>query len=877
MPRISKWVLPVVFVLVILIVVLGFTLPFFVKPDFLSNLLSEAVQKNSDYLLSVENPKFSVFPVPSFEFSDVKLWAKRETGKTGTSEPVVTAQKIRCLLSPYPLLFKKIAFSKIEVDNADFEYQGIQMTGAKIKLENVGSLQWIKIQADGKWLQNKSNVSLKGRFKANFDKFNLNQAAFQMQVSLQSVSIFELAGIWLPQWTAQIQRGTVRAGLDFNKEENQSTVLVNGEIDLRDFIYHSQKDTALLSAPGQYKLDFENSYDIDSQIVNVKRMDLSTPFAKFLVKGSFDAKASQLENVQVSSSQIVLDNLHTFILPLADLMPVNFGFSGEAQMELRARGTLSQLKMNGQMNLTNALLTYSKYFVKSKGTSFLIMSDEMMLRHGTELDGGIDVQLKDIKMKGSLVKYDLAKKTGEITFVTNLIPLEGAEEYFPTLSEYKLRGNVKLFANAKGNFEAPGVLIGMGHVAFNDVAAESKTGAPLLQKLNGKVDAGPFEVETGGIQLDFGNTHFNIQAKMFLQKTKPVLVQIESPAFDIRNFVLQMRKVFQVMQIPDTFSESDAASLPKSAPRIERERKTVDWEGIEKSIQGFVQPDAKLENFILELGYENKEWTIRKLEFNIYGGHVSFMGSLKLGEDEPLYQVALEVNRLSLAKMLRRDVRTPAEGNLFLALQAGGEGFSKEMFRSNLKGEGSVSITNGEFHTFDVLGSLGTIAQLVGLGNYVSGTTRFSDFNGKFLIANGKVQTEHIFLHSDDFDIDSAGEIDFLEGNLNFRLDTVLSNTLSRKIDSSLTENDRMGPIPLLLSGKIDSPSLRPDPSLIKDFVQNLISGKLGKILADQGFFKPSQTSNQAPAGQNRSDQRPGDGLAETGMTLLESLFQKRE
>ncbi|MBI4388464.1 MAG: hypothetical protein HY582_05425, partial [Candidatus Omnitrophica bacterium] len=607
-------------------------------------------------------------------------------------------------------------------------------------------------------------------------------------------------------------------------------------------------------------------------------IQLVTPFATVQGKGGVDLVNQKLEGVQLNADAILLDDLPKYFLALARVLPLNLGFSGEAKADLLLQGGWEQLEVGAKIDLSKALLTYSRYFNKPKSTPLLITTDEFTVKRAREFDGGVDITLADAKFKGSLVKFDIISKVGEATFVTNLIPLAGAQTYLPTFTGYEFTGSAKFFANGKGDFQNPGKMVFMYHTALDDVSARAGENPPLFQNLNGAIDGGPLDVETKDIRFDFGNTHFSVQIKMFFYEKK-LYVVIQSPALDLRNFVLQFEKVFQVLALS---------------------KDLVDWEKLEQTVANLVQPSVNLENFTLGVVKEGEKLRIENLSFDVYGGRVAMTGWIDFSSSEPppapsdsqgavnppppvvepAYEFRFEIQNVSLARMLRRDIAVPVEGNLFSVVHVSGKGFSKEAVQTQLKGEGSVSITNGEFRTFDIVGSLGQVAELVGLGQFISGTTRFHDMKAEFQIANGKVTTDHIFLYSNDFDIDASGEADF-DGNLNFRLDTVLSNALSRKIDRRLNDTDRLGPIPLLLTGKIDSPSLRPDPSLIQDFLRNLIERQLGKILAGRDWFKKAGfVSDQAEEPQKATppaSQETEQNLLGAGATLLESLFSKGE
>ncbi len=876
-PNLGKWFAILLISIVGILLILGFLLPFFVKPSALENFLVESVEKNTNYLLKVETPKFSILPSPSFYFSNIKLWDKKR-GKMDV--PFISATSVKCKLHLIPLMFRQIELSDIKLEGVDLQYPLDGAAGEKNKghvlhvqdgafeVDSVSSNHWIKFRARGKWLSEKENLSIRGRIKTNLKQIGLSQTSLDMDATLESLpasSLFQwinVAGI------EKVEQGSFKLSSHVEKAVGMSPLSMQTKLELSQFIYHSAQDSNVVSKAADYKLELESLADFDQQILTFKNCSLETPFASLKGKGAIDLKTGKIESFELSSPLITLDNLPNYILPLTQIVPLGLGFSGEGSAEFRFQGNPEQLHLDGRVDLSKALLTYSRYFIKPKSVPLVLTTDELFFKHGKQLDGGFNIELDKARLKGSLVQFDITSGIGELTFVTNMFPLEGWQKYLPTFSEYEFSGNLKLFGNSKGDFEKTKKMIMMYHLAFDNVSARAKDLPALFQRLNGTVDGGPFELETRDFNFDFGETHFDVETKAFLQPSIKFNVRVSSPAVDIRNLVIQLRRLTKALGLPEN---------------------SIDWTKPESTVAGLVQPGNKAENFHAEFEFEKDKATMKSLVFEIYGGKVGLSSLVDLSKTPNSHHADLDIQNISLARLMQKDLKKTVEGNFFLVVKLDGEGFSDELLKTKLKGDGVFSITNGDFQTFDILGSLGSIAELAGLGQYVSGTTRFSDVNGKFVISNGKVQTDHILIYSTDFDVDAQGAIDF-DGTLNFRLNAVLSNQLSRKINSSLSETDRIGPIPMILTGKIDQPSIKTDPALIQDFIGNLLSSKLSNILSKQGWLKkPSHPAAASEAGvpqqiadaQNAQNSQPTQKaskkeLVQTGMTLLESLFNNK-
>ncbi len=855
-----------VFFVVLLVFILGLVLPLLIKPSFVQSFLVEAVAQHTDYSLSLEDPKFKLFPSPSFGFKNVKLWNRSQASDP---VPLVSADSVACRLYVLPLLLKRVEFKTITAGgmrlsvplNAppDSQLAPVEIKDAALTLHDVRSGKWSKFQLRGKWLGSFPNVELAGKFKVNYGETDLRRAAFSGELKLSKVSLVDLFSNLGLSASATPASGTLGMVVEVSKQASSSSVSANAKAKVDDFIYRAGANSSPGDKSVQYEISLDSNLNLENKVVTLQNISLTTPFGIFSGKGAFDAAARKLEEVQIGSDSVVLDNLPSHLPWLTQILPAGLGFSGEGKMSFHASGGMDQVFLNAKLDLTKALLSYSRYFTKPKEMPFFITTDELAIKQQRELNGSVDVQFGTIKIKGALVKFDIISKTGEMTLVSNLIPLQGLNQYLPTFAGYDFSGTAKFFANGKGDFEKPGKMILMYHFAFNDTNAKASSEPPLFQNLNGSIDGGPFDFETKDFRFDLNKTHFDVNVKMSFQGGPRLAVEVRSPDLDLRDLVLHVEKILKVLGI---------------------QQNAFDLAGVERAVDQLVQPGSTLQNFSARIEYEKDRLIVDQLAFEIYGGRFKSTGFLDLTDKTaPPFHLNGEIENMSLARMFRRDIATPVEGNLFAVLEAEGKGFSKEALQANLKGGGTVSVTNGEFRTFDVLGSLGAIAEFAGLGQFVSGTTRFSDVNGKLEIGGGKIKTDHILIYSDDFDVDAAGELTF-DGNLNFRLDTVLSNHLSRKINSRIEEGNRMGPIPLLLTGSVSSPSLRPDPAFIRDFLMSFAAGKISKILAGQNWLQKLSPAFSDEAAQSDetgpvSGQTPSNDAASAGMLLLESLFQK--
>ncbi len=862
-----------------LFLILFFVLPFFVKPAALQDLLSRQFREKTSFDIELERPSLSLLPLPTFRFHNIEI---RDPNHPEAA-PFLTLEEFRCQLRILPLFARQIDLSKVIFRNANLKLpvsmneqeapRIMEFNHVTAILSNVRSNHWMNVELSGNWLSDTPNLFLEGKAKIDFDHPDPAGMSWNGQITVKTTPLRKsLQQFGIPVFEL-IDSGSFAWDGKLEKTAASPEVTVQGVLGLDDFIYRMSTQKTTASEKTNYKLDLNAVYDINTQLLTFKPTTVSASFLSLKISGAANLKEGKAEEIHLALDPITWDRLPNYILPLAEVMPVNLGFSGSSRLDIVISGTQDNLAIHANGDLTDSLFAYSRYFEKPKSVPFQFTSDHLSFKEGRILDGEVDITLNQTKLKGSFVKFDTTSGLGEITLMTNQFDLPGWEAMVPTMSGYELSGALKLFVNVKNKTKAdeqaaPAEPRLMYNVAFDNVGIREKSGAALIENLSGSIDAGPMDLEAKKFSFQIGGSQFSGQAAMFFQEVPRIIVNLDSPALDLRAVIQKagpIARIFGVNLTPEQL-------LP-----------------VEQAVGSVIKPNVKLENLVSEFGYENNRIALKSLSFQVYEGSVRANGWLDLNPPVPPYGLDLEIEKISLARMLETDLQSPIEGNLFLVAQTQGRGFSEDDIKNSLTGSGTVSLTNGDLKTVDLLGSMAIVAQLAGLNEFSSGHTRFEDIKSEFRIGGGKITTDQLLLHSADLSVDAAGDIDF-QGNLNFRLQTSLSHAVSRKIKPSIEENERIGPIPLILTGTLQKPSLKPDPALIQNFVINLAKEKFQKFFQPQesaekaGDLADSKTEENGPANplaelmrQDGEKKSNSERAVQTGMALLESLLKKPE
>ncbi|MBI4387913.1 MAG: AsmA family protein, partial [Candidatus Omnitrophica bacterium] len=332
-----KWALGIILLIVFLLGLLVFVLPSFVKPDFVKQFLTETVEKHTGFLLALDQPEFSIFPIPSFQFKNVKVRNKTDSS---TTPAFLTADQIQCELRVFPLLFKQVEFAKVKFSGMTVklalptEGRFFHLREINLTLENVRSNDWIKFSLEGKWLGEEPNLFIKGKAKANFNPWSWNQTILNADLDLRNVSAGKLLE-WLGlSWSGQVKEGVVSVTAGLSKLENTSALSATTKLILDQLVYYLTLDPTNTSKPVRYDLGVDASVDFDTQVLSLTNIQLVTPFATVQGKGGVDLVNQKLEGVQLNADAILLDDLPKYFLTLARVLPLNLGFSGEAKADL---------------------------------------------------------------------------------------------------------------------------------------------------------------------------------------------------------------------------------------------------------------------------------------------------------------------------------------------------------------------------------------------------------------------------------------------------------------------------------------------------------------------------------------------------------------
>ena len=839
MPKLYRYFL---FLLVSFFLLLGAAHVFFflaVNPKAVQESLGETVREMTQGELTSRDFRISFFPRIYAEVKEATF------SFPDTPAQKVHAAKVKFYWTLLSFLFQRSKLSHIEVEGAQATLQVQRGPLESVELKNV-RLKLGPLRA-GRPLEMKITGSLGGISESISGSFLISSLRKGKVWEWQSLGLegnIKFADIPLSQLKLErlgyfkntaIRQGKVQGQAEFFKKPGDSAIEAWGRVQCAELSYEIRKETGKAISPAfDGALEFEASWDLFSNAFAAKKIILENALiGKVELSGELLPQTNEIKNVHAKGTGLSLDSLPEYYLGIRDAIPVNIGFSGLGDLEMSAGGTWDHLTLHVTLDLGQTLLAYAPYFVKPKEVPLNVALDLVLKDRGI-LSGDFSAKVQEAVLKGTLTDFNVHSGQGQLNIITNKFSIAGWESMLPPFENYKLQGEIKILAHFTGDFiQKPQEVQRMLNLTIENGEIVSKKGLGL-HKIFAALDYGAIVIETKEARFDVEGSPVSLKFILYNPFGDATLkVKVESPRF-----------------LPYAFG---AVLEEFGGQRLPFEVRNYS-QNILDGLKTVLPPQKFLENFSAEIAFDSKGVTIPALDFDVYDGHGKIKGKVRPDGPQPVYSFDAEINRLSLAQFFARQKKENKilEGNFFAALQVQGESLEPEQWRKGLKGEGQFSITNGEFHTFNLFDAISKIKSFSSLGQLASGGTRFDDLRSQFVLLDEKMKTNDLRVVAPDYFIEADGEISY-EGVLNYRWDVFLPLPLVSEIvgttapTSASTGNKQFGPIPFLIAGRLENPDLKPDPILLPKLQDNLAKGKpqrvLRNFLSEEFFFKRSAGS----------------------------------
>jgi hypothetical protein len=262
------------------------------------------------------------------------------------------------------------------------------------------------------------------------------------------------------------------------------------------------------------------------------------------------------------------------------------------------------------------------------------------------------------------------------------------------------------------------------------------------------------------------------------------------------------------------------------------------YDYVKGSILALFPKGQRVKDLSAEFHSSKGNWEIQKLHTLVYNGIMDAGGAIDLSVEPVTYRCEGDIKGMDIASFLDRSGsgEKSFEGALSLKFNLDGSGWGREAWGTSLKGFGKFTLTGGRSPILDVLKPISTLQPFADLGEKVQDLGAFEQLDFSWNLNGGKISTGDFLIKNPDHIVDGEGTID-LDGLVNFRWDVFLPTSLAAEIFPGMASTflnkpkAHLGPVPMLVSGPISAPDLRPDPDRVSELLRKISQKKAQDLL----------------------------------------------
>ncbi len=542
----------------------------------------------------------------------------------------------------------------------------------------------------------------------------------------------------------------------------------------------------------------------------------------------------------------------------AGVAPPELSMAGAASLSATFQGPPGAMTVKAELDVTEGAIIFGDAFKKPAGIPMLATVDARLAEKSVSITA-IDLQLGDLRVKGQGTIVDGA---ADLTFTAEDTDVSALAAMLPALAEISPSGTAAFEARIRttANSDAP--------PDINATLTIKNGGATLPQLPRPVTEATATVIVTG--------TTARVEGASL--KVGQSLIRMTARADQLEPLVASYRISSERIWKDDFVAPTATAPRPEvldnvvAAGRVWRDAPapaTVQHEGTISSSKGVV---ANLDYTAMnaKTRSEGEVIVIDSFSAKSLDGTVSGNGRVEPKSIPPRFDIHTEVKGIDLARYLQYKFPTLAnviEGRIDMNFNMAGAGATWEEIVTTLEGDGGALVVRGSLLNVNLANEL--LAGIEGLPLVGSGvgdrirrrnpklfsgkSTAFENLDGVFTIANGRINTNDLFLKAADFMVKGDGWLSF-DRQMSLRTSFVFSEKLTadivRELPIAKYLKDSRGRIvlPLVFSGDVVKPRIAPDSDAISAALQrgvvdegrNNLKGQVEKGVRDlfKGFGK---------------------------------------
>jgi len=793
-----RWLKPLFLFLFFGFITLSFFAAFrLVKtPRHFENSLVAQIEEHLGANLSFEKEDIVFSPFPALRIKQPRLESVTE------GFPSLKAEEARFSFQFFPLLWGQAKISGFQIRKGEGIFGGIPLRNLDFKVKGLHAGEMASFQV--KVSDPTGKEIIRGKGKLNFPDSGEN-----LWDRLGLTGDFTIKGLSLEKNFSSLNLGGELAGkIHLEKKNGKNVIAAETHFSSKNFRYGSSLPFSLTS-------EIKLVWDKAAHSVEISEISAQAPFGEVGGRGMMNSETGEMGEVRLTAHRVISEELVRHFPGLQSALPTAVGFSGPSELDISLLGTWDYLTFHLNGNLTPVVLTYGKIFSKPKDFPMSLTSD-LLLKKGSVLSGDFSLRTGQTTIKGAFVNLDLKSGVGEITLITNKFDLIGWETLLIPFAHYEISGAAKILFHAKGDLTHLDKTDRTLNLTLEHTTLLSPDGRGIRQA-SGLLDLSSLSLRVKDTSFELGNSPIRVEMEIFNWGTNPQgIAKITSPHLD----------PFAVLE-----------NLKMLAPFVVSAGKRGMFNQLEEGAYQFFPKSFVLEKLEIGLKAQSGKIAIEHMDFEALDGNFHLRGETEWPAEKPNFSFETELEHVHLAKYFEQMGQSEKilDGNLFFKGKFQGQGIKSEEISNRLSGEGTLSITNGDWRSVDLMKAVSSLESFGSLQTYATGSTLFHDLKAGWKFSKSKFETDDLLLISDHLWVEGKGNLS-LEGQLNSRFEIYFSEPLTAKILDSWNASERasgkqLGPFPFLLIGHLQKTEMKPDEKSMGSFLEAVRNRRFRRIL----------------------------------------------
>lgn len=550
----------------------------------------------------------------------------------------------------------------------------------------------------------------------------------------------------------------------------------------------------------------------------------------------------------------------------------NLSFQGASTLELSGKGPAENYRIGARWDLTNTAYAYPEIVEKPRGRANRLLAGITLNEKALKVSS-FDYDLSPVNIKGSALLSFAGRKNLSLRVHSKAFNIADAVPILPVLRAYDPAGTCLIAVDGSGDPDNPGSFQLKGDVSLNNVSLRPSDSIERIRGLTGKVffrgkrmETSRFSARVGrsavsgkcGID-DLSKTKLDCQLNSALFRTADIglsspegevnfhdvkgQIAVENEFLHIDRLSLRMGKsVFNLSGDIRNFtapkiavslnspymSFDDVAPLAALKPSGQKVGSLFPVE-LTSNVQieaGSFQ-DINFQKFKADLKFIGETLDVKALEAVIFAGKLTGRGKADIRRDgRNRYAATFSLDKVSLDKVQKylKMGQREVTGNLSLTGNITASGRDTGDLMKTAAGTFQVRADKGVLKRFSALSKIFSLLNVFQLARFqlpdmATGGMPYNGITGDFVLKEGVLSSENLFIESDAMQISAAGKVDLLKMEVDNIIGVHPLGTLDKivaKIPVAgwlLTdEKGNLITVHFKVDGKWDDPNVTPIP-----------------------------------------------------------------